>query len=200
MEIINYKRERVQNAVLFFVTNAKNVGMTKLCKLLYFCDLNMHLKQGVAITDLEYQAEKRGPVPMAVYRELNDYLQPEEEGYGLKDFIHREPPRRERAGDDERFFVPNRGRSFDPDFFSKNELDVLNETIERYRDSLGTEMSAESHLAGKPWELTWQNGRGESQKIDLNRGLELNTDPESLKRIRERQERRAYVTQYLESL
>lgn len=200
MEIIDNQRERVQNAVLFFVANAKNVGMTKLCKLLYFCDLSLHLKRGYGLTGLAYIAETRGPVPMEIYRELSGYLREEEKSYGLNDVVHRETPRKKRTGPDERFFVPNRDRNFVPDFFSENELDVLRDTAEHYKNSLGTEMSEESHLKGRPWELTWQNGRGEHQKIDFNLGLKLNTDPETRRTIRNNQERHAHVAKLLEAL
>lgn len=67
MLALSFDKERIQNIALSFVQNTKRVGMTKLCKLFYFFDIDVYKKTAFTATGLEYFAKERGPVPMLVW-------------------------------------------------------------------------------------------------------------------------------------
>lgn len=179
----------MQNAVLFFVERTKNVGITKLCKLLYFADIDNYIKRGRSITGLEYNARERGPVPHDVFIELQKNIPQRYRKYDLKNFIAREHKRSPKAGSDESFFTIKKNKRFDSEYFTLNELDIMNAIAEKYSASLGTEMSEESHMPGKPWEQTWADGAGEGNIIDFNLDLELNSSTDNIDRIKNIQNR-----------
>src|SRR5208337_325611 len=69
---IEYKREKLINAIIFFVKNTKNCGKTKIFKLLYYLDF-IHFKQTAkSVTGLTYNAFQWGPVPEALFNELEN--------------------------------------------------------------------------------------------------------------------------------
>lgn len=200
MQIRTYQEERVQNAVLFFVERTKNVGITKLCKLLYFADIDNYIKRGKSITGLEYNAQERGPVPHDVFIELQRERAPEDRKYNLKNFIVREKKRAMRAGNDECFFEKRRNKDFAPEYFTQNELKIMQAIADKYRDSLGTEMSEESHMPGRPWELTWDDGKGKGRTIDFNLDLDLNSNTDNIDRIKNIQKRIAIAQEAIAAL
>lgn len=68
--LINHNREKLLNAIIYFLKNTKYCGLTKLCKLLYYLDF-MHFREtGRAVTGLDYFAWDFGPVPQTLYFEL----------------------------------------------------------------------------------------------------------------------------------
>src|SRR3990172_7872329 len=70
--LINHTREKLLNAIIFFLKNTKYCGITKLCKLLYYLDF-MHFREtGRSVTGLDYFAWDFGPVPQALYFELKN--------------------------------------------------------------------------------------------------------------------------------
>lgn len=175
MQIYTYQIERVQNSVLFFVERAKNVGITKLCKLLYFADSANFQERHISITGLNYYAWPRGPVPREVYDELQKDIPQRYRKYNLKSFITRERKHSSRAGDEECFFTVRKNKRFDADYFTLNEMDIMNTIAEKYKYYLGTEVSEESHMPGRAWERTWANGEGEGKLIDFNLDLEVDS-------------------------
>lgn len=200
MQICTYQKERVQNAVLFFVERTKNVGITKLCKLLYFADIDNYIQRGASITGLEYNARERGPVPHDVYIELQKDIPQRYRKYNLKNFIAREHPRSQKAGSDECFFTIKKNKRFDSEYFTLNELDIMNTVAEKYRDTLGTEMSEESHMPGKPWEQTWADGAGEGLPIDFDLDLGLNSNTDNIERIKNIKNRISVTQEALKAL
>ena len=58
---LNYAK--MANAVLFFLEQARDVGKTKLCKLLYFADFGHYAQHGCSITGEQYVKYPHGPVP-----------------------------------------------------------------------------------------------------------------------------------------
>jgi len=67
---ISFERERIQNLPLYFVQNTKYVSTTKLCKLLYFLDMEVYVQTGFSVTNLQYRAKSRGPVPDVYFSEI----------------------------------------------------------------------------------------------------------------------------------
>jgi len=69
MKLINKELNKRIHAILFFCKKVKHLNKLKIFKLLYFLDF-IHFQQvGRPITDLEYYAFDKGPVPMRYYKE-----------------------------------------------------------------------------------------------------------------------------------
>jgi uncharacterized phage-associated protein len=68
MTNIERRREKLRNAVLFFVKSDKTVGLTKLMKLLFYLDFRLYRETGEPLTGETYEAWNFGPVPADVWR------------------------------------------------------------------------------------------------------------------------------------
>lgn len=69
--IIEHHREKLINAIIYFVNKARNCGKTKLFKLLYFLDFLHFRETGKSVTNLDYSAWNYGPVPVQLFQEFN---------------------------------------------------------------------------------------------------------------------------------
>jgi len=68
---MNTTELKLINGIKYFVKNTRNVGRTKLFKLLYFWDF-LHFKRfGTSVTGLDYFAYPFGPVPRKLYDEIS---------------------------------------------------------------------------------------------------------------------------------
>ena len=72
----NIYREKLLNAILFFVQKTRHAKMTKISKLLYFFDFTHFKQTGYPAIGLEYFAFKNGPVPKKLWLELKDGIVP----------------------------------------------------------------------------------------------------------------------------
>jgi uncharacterized phage-associated protein len=68
--IITHEREKLIQAINFFARNTRKCGKTKLFKLLYFLDFEHFKLTGRSVTGLSYNAWKMGPVPVALFNEI----------------------------------------------------------------------------------------------------------------------------------
>ena len=70
--LMDFSREKLINAIVFFLKTTKFCGKIKLFKLLYFLDF-LHFKQtAMPVTGLRYYAWEMGPVPRDLFFELNN--------------------------------------------------------------------------------------------------------------------------------
>src|SRR5471030_2891987 len=69
--LIDRSREKLINAIIYFADNTNSCGKTKLFKLLYFLDFEHFYQTGRSVTGMEYFAWRMGPVPVALYDEIN---------------------------------------------------------------------------------------------------------------------------------
>lgn len=185
MKAISYEKQRIQNIVLFFVSKTENVGITKLSKLLYFADRKSYIETGFKITDIDYRAQERGPVPIDIWAELQTSAHPI---YDLKKKIKRERPHSVRAGNDETYFVPKLGVTFDDGVFSEYELHIMKKIAQEYKTISGASMSNESHIEGRPWEQTWDSGAGKGKIIDFDLDITVYLDTEKITEHKKLQE------------
>ena len=65
------------NGIKYFIKNTKNIGRTKLFKLLYFWDFIHFKRYGTSVTGLNYFAYPFGPVPKKLYDEISSDELPE---------------------------------------------------------------------------------------------------------------------------
>ena len=114
--LISHNREKLLNAIIYFVKNTKYLGITKLMKLMYFLDF-VHFKQtGKSVTGLDYYAWKRGPVPKKLWEEIK-YI---DKYNDLKRTIS-------ILGDPKEFQEIKAKIKFNSEHFSKRELKLLEE-------------------------------------------------------------------------
>jgi uncharacterized phage-associated protein len=169
---IKHNREKLLNAIIFFLNKTKKCGKLKLLKLLYFLDF-IHFKQtGKSVTELRYFAWKMGPVPIELYHELDN---PKED---LKEYIAILP------GTPGEFLRMLPRKKFDPKYFSKREIRILEQLVEIFKTANADNMTEISHLPNEPWEKTIRN-KGDSAEIDYMLSLDSTSESLSKERIEE---------------
>lgn len=150
--IITYHREKLINAIIYFATNTKYCGKTKLLKLLYFLDFQHFKQTGKSITGLDYYAWNMGPVPKDLFNELTEKMDPD-----LKAAIHDLPQ--------EGFQKIRPKKKFDPKYFSSREMKLLKDLAFIFKDAKADDMIESAHLKNEPWDRTLKE-KGEFKKID----------------------------------
>ena len=150
---MNFKRQKLINAVIYFTSNTKLCGKTKLVKLLYYLDF-MHFRQTAkSVTDLKYYAWQLGPYPVAFANEIDN------------------PPAdlassvliQKNVGS--RFVAIKAKKCFDPDVFSQRELKLMKDIAFIFSEASTDDMVEASHLPNHPWDKTLK-AKGEKAEID----------------------------------
>ncbi|MFM9971486.1 MAG: Panacea domain-containing protein [Burkholderiales bacterium] len=149
------------NAIVFFATHTRNLGKIKLFKLLYLLDFEHFRQTGRSVTGLDYHAWKFGPVPVALEQEW------EEPEADMAEAIRIEP---EKLIDYVRETVAAKA-SFDDGHFSKRELRIMADLVEKYRDELSHRMIDVTHAENGAWARVWNDGQGFDQPIDYSFSL-----------------------------
>ena len=75
--LVTREREKLINAIIYFVNNTKTCGLVKLFKLLSFLDFEHFRQTGRSVTGLDYFAWPWGPVPRDLFFEIKG--QPKED-------------------------------------------------------------------------------------------------------------------------
>ena len=68
---VSHQREKLLNAIIYFIANTKRCHTLKLFKLLYFLDFEHFRQTGQGVTGLRYVAWPKGPAPDELWRELD---------------------------------------------------------------------------------------------------------------------------------
>ena len=157
------------NGIKYFIKNTKNVGMTKLFKLLYFWDF-LHFKRfGTSVTGQDYYAYPFGPVPKRFYNEISTGDLPK----FFSDHIKINEVK-EEDDDYKQFKFLLKNRSIDLECMSPNEIEVLKEVAFIYKNSPAIEMSEITHLKNTPWDKT--KDKGLFKVIDYFLAIDEDTD------------------------
>lgn len=156
--LIEHNRQKLINAIIYFVTNTRYCGKTKLFKLLYFVDFEHYAKTGRSVTGLDYFAWPKGPVPTELFNELDN---------PSKDF--------------RQVFAINTKSSgmleikplfeFSADFFSKRELRLLEQLANEFKDSYANHMVEATHLENLPWHEIYEKKGLKQQQIPYELAL-----------------------------
>ena len=179
MKLIDIKKEKLQNSIVYFSRHTKYCGITKLMKLLYFFDF-IHFRQtGKSVTGKDYFAWKRGPVPVDVYKDLTGA---EDKGLSLRKVAAVIP-----KGDNFKQIKAKHGIKFDKDVFSERELKILKQVAEVFRDALSEDMIEATHLTNHPWEKT-KNTKGLNKHIDYDLALDGSDDQLNSEIVKERRD------------
>jgi uncharacterized phage-associated protein len=152
--MIAYRKQRIDNAILFFVQNhymktKRFLSQTALYKYLAFFEFRCLKTHGDMPLELKYKAMKQGPVPIEIYDNRDN------SGYfsavifeGVKT----------SSGGDGYIVKPKAGAEFNADYFSEVELEEMNNLIEIFsqRWVVSSVMSDASHREIKAWQKTYR--------------------------------------------
>lgn len=192
MKHIDLSDEKLRNAAIFFVSKTRQVGITKLMKLLYFLDFRHYQETGFPVTGQTYRTWQFGPVPVDVWAELKER---KDSGLKLASVIKAIP------GDDEGALLirPLAGVSFVEDPFSRRELRILNELAEIFRDVPAKLMVSATHAHREPWTTVLKTA-GENRPISYELAFTGKESEEQMTRIRENQEEHNAAIRVIEAL
>lgn len=153
-----YKKERLENAICFFVREhkrrkKKDPTQTYIYKYLALFDFGMLVKTGRPALDLEYKAMAKGPVPIEIYEKRNNYET------DLFKFVPQE--------DKKTVIVKTKEKKPNLEYFSESEIMEMQRIVEIYiNTSVDTNiLSGASHEVIAPWEKAWK--RKNNSKIDM---------------------------------
>lgn len=133
---------------------------TKLNKVLFYSDFYMYRRIGYSISGAKYIAIPMGPVPNN-FNSIYDYLVKNEEiTINYSTF--------QDGGIGEQF-QPNPKRNFNPDVFSKDEMEILEQIVDKFRDMSTNEIIEISHK-----EKGWYENQSDKKIIDYKYSFDLN--------------------------
>lgn len=152
--LIDRSREKLINAIIYFAENTKACGKTKLFKLLYFLDFEHFRQTGRSVTGLSYFAWRMGPVPTALFDEI-EVISPD---MAEKIAFSSVPCRQ-----GEMLKITPLAK-FDDSHFSKRELLILKQLSEEFCDTLADDMIEKTHLKSLPWSRVYEK-EGRKQEL-----------------------------------
>jgi uncharacterized phage-associated protein len=181
-------REKLLHSILYFVKNTKYCNITKLMKLLYLLDFNHYKETGRSVTGLPYYTFKFGPVPRDIYNELNDDGQNSDihNYFSINKVEYNNKP--------VTTISPKRTFNFNPQVFTKRELNLLENISMICKDVTSLPMVELSHTKDKPWDITMKE-EGLNSYIDYN--LILDESSISLEEIEDRHTEHEEMVQLL---
>lgn len=155
----DYQKQKNLSVIAFFAANFKISGLTKLYKFMSFADFNCIKKTGKSITGLDYKAYQYGPFP----EELNEEIHNKDSFLGTNVSI--ETP----AGS--KIKLVRVRVSFQEKYFSKIEMQILNDMLYIFQDVKTQDMVFASHERNSPWKRTVDT-KGERALIDSRLALD----------------------------
>jgi uncharacterized phage-associated protein len=166
---VSRDREKLINAIVYFLRETKHCHTLKLFKLLNFADFEHFRQKGRPIFGLKYSALPNGPVPTELWEEIkrggDQDLHSAVTIREIKDEITDELLRRD--------LKPR--IQFDKKYFTKRELTILDRVAEFFKELKAEDMSEFSHMKRLPWRSVYQEGKGSGKLIPLE--LSLDSDP-----------------------
>lgn len=177
--IVDRSREKLVNAVIYFVQNTKYCGKTKLFKLLYFLDFEHFSKTGRSVTGLNYFAWPKGPVPVDIFDEV-------ESPDGVLEGAVSASKRRAYNGKVINDIVLI--KEFSATHFSKRELNLLAALSNEYANSYADDMVEATHLENLPWHQVYEENGQKQQLIPYELALKKSEYEQTIKNVLEDKE------------
>lgn len=151
----NYRDKKVYHAMIYFVSNTQNCHMLKLLKQLHLLD-SLHFKEtGVTVTGRDYYKWPQGPVNKSIREEITKVANSVKPLSVIGQYIKvtKEP------GNNHDVFCFTPLIDFNPSYFSKRELRLLEQISKETMSKTGDQLSKESHNNDSPWEQTPDNAK-----------------------------------------
>ncbi|MEI6708330.1 MAG: Panacea domain-containing protein [Methylococcales bacterium] len=156
--LIEHNRQKLINAIIYFVTHTKSCGKIKLFKLLYFLDFEHYSRTGRSVTGLDYFAWPKGPVPTKLFNELEnpceDFNQAFEISVKSNGMLNIKPL-----------------SEFSADYFSKRELKLLEQLANEFKNLYANHMIEATHLENLPWHEIYEKRKLKQQQIPYELAL-----------------------------
>lgn len=162
---------RLGELMLYIAERSKDdptYGATKLNKLLWWADFLSYARDGKPITGSEYQKQPNGPVPVRLVPVRDALIQ---NGYARIDEVVYFSRGQDRL-------VPL--RPSEGDLFTKDQLALVDELINRFDGKSASEISKESH--GRAWRARRQKDLIPYESIFVSNSK---PSPEAVKRTHE---------------
>lgn len=166
---VSRDRDKLLNAIIYFLRETNHCHTLKLFKLLNFADFEHFRQTGRTIFNIDYRALPMGPVPTKLYDEIKRGGDKD-----LKDAVALFEAKDEFSDELLRRDLKPR-HAFEKKWFTKRELKVMTRIAELFRDLKAADMTEFAHENKKPWASVYQNGNGRNQLIPPD--LILDTTP-----------------------
>jgi len=167
--MLNLERQKLFEAILFFLKNTKYCGLVKLFKLLYYLDMLHFRETGRSVSGLLYKALPYGPVPTALYDELGNPPPDLAQVISITS-----PPPKDSESTTPPLTIIKARKHFNSNYLTKREQRIANEIAEIFRDVKAEDISDISHARNGPWDLAKKRGHGKwNQIIDYLDSLNL---------------------------
>ncbi len=166
------QREKLLNAIIFFIENTRHCHKLKLFKLLHFFDFQVFRETGRSPTGLEYFAWEMGPVPKALWIELK------EPPPDLKTHVAlREVASADAEFPEKRLDLKAR-KPFDESKFTRRELCIMKDLAFKFLELSAKQMTQASHDRDQPWHEVYEVRKEHQAEIPYQ--LALDGSEESL--------------------
>lgn len=164
MKARNLNREKLLNAMIFFIknTNRNKIGKMKMSKLLFALDFEHFHQTGRTVTGLTYYAWKWGPYPKDIMENMDENNFPSD----LAKYIGILPKAIYNEDETGYLFKLKPNTKLNLDIFSKRELQIMGNWATIFHDASATLMSDWSHEADSPWDRVWKVEGRKFEKID----------------------------------
>lgn len=145
---------RLEELILYVAAKMKQdrhagIGRIKLAKLIWRIDFTAFWRFGHPITEATYQADKLGPSPVEELMATRDL-----EAMGRFHW--------EREWDQQ--LLPVADASPDLEIFEPSERDLIDEVVDRFRSTSGSQMVDDAHRF-PGWLHAWRGGEGKGTPI-----------------------------------
>lgn len=178
--IVNHQRDKLAQAVVFFAHNTRKLGKVKLFKLLYFLDFEHFRDTGRSVTGLDYFAWKMGPVPTALFEEL----EAGDVTWNATVRFTKQP-----LADDKGWMLKVKPLApFDPSLFSRRELRLLEKLAQEFHESAADDMVEATHLENLPWNKVWTKEQHKQGHIPYEYALRAQEADQMKKLVADRDE------------
>jgi uncharacterized phage-associated protein len=144
--IVRHQNEKAFNAIIYFLEHTSMCNKKKTYKLLWLLDSEHFRAIGRSVTGYQYYAWKMGPVPTALHEAIESGDPEFAEFFDIERYI-------DRKGYETISLVSK--RPFDKQYFSKKELAILGDLVNRFDLATGEEMEQWTHREGTPWYQVW---------------------------------------------
>lgn len=148
--------------MIFFIERTTLCNKKKLYKLLFLFDFEHFEQTGRNVTGFDYFAWRMGPVP-TVLHEAIEFNKDSFEAY-----LGVETSKDKRGFTTVSFEIR---QPFEPKYFTRRELRLLNDLADRFEMMSGDDMEAFTHRQGTPWYQVWEVEQREQGQIPYEYAL-----------------------------
>ncbi len=169
----NVYRQRIIEAIVYFSNKVKKPNKTVIYKMLATLDFRHFAKTGFPVTELEYEAYKRGPVPAKLHKEITvgkDVILPKDFAEALI-CMKSEYGKTDGSIGTEFIFRPKRKPNLE--IFTPRQIDIMQEVVDIYLEANARMASDASHEKNTPWYITVKLMGKEGELIDMVETIKL---------------------------